>query len=99
MPPAAAIALVAGLSLLVLLLMAIAILRRPPNGRRDGPDGDSGQDGGGPGPRGRGPDGPRPGGHELEWWPEFERQFAAYVNDRLADRRREDRTHATRGWA
>lgn len=44
---------------------------------------DGGDDGSGPG--GPGPDRPRPqdpgpGGGDPVWWPEFERQFAAYVN-------------------
>ena len=50
----------------------------------DGPD-DGGGDGGPPWWRGRGP-GPRPRGPEPMWWPQFERDFRAYV--RAQDGRR-----------
>lgn len=64
----------------------VVVCRRPQTRRRDDDDIDSGWGGGGPGGR-PGPDGrPGPGGGSLEpeggpvWWPEFERQFAAYVD-------------------
>lgn len=41
-------------------------------------DGDSGSGGGGGGPRRPGRP-PSPGGPDPVWWPEFERQFAAYA--------------------
>jgi hypothetical protein len=51
---------------------------------RETDDGDQqrGEDDGG-GPWRRAPDGPNPrgGGSEPEWWPEFERQLAAYVSE------------------
>jgi len=53
----------------------------PRHGPRDGGDDDSGSAGGPGGPGGpRGPGGgpPKPEGGPA-WWPEFEREFAAYV--------------------
>ena len=45
----------------------------------DGPDDDSGGDDGPPRRGERGPR-PRPSGPEPLWWPQFERDFRAYVN-------------------
>jgi hypothetical protein len=53
--------------------------------RTDADDNRSNEDGpgdGGPGgwgPRGPGPDRPTPGGNEPDWWPQFERDLAAYA--------------------
>jgi len=68
----------------VVVLAAVLARRRNP---RDEGDGDSGWGRGGPGGWGRGgPDGPPWSGDDPHppqgdpvWWPEFERQFAAYV--------------------
>ena len=62
--------------LLVAAAVVIAYAGRPHRQGGD-EDADSGSGGGGGGLRG--PDGPRPAGEGPEWWPEFERQFAAYV--------------------
>ncbi len=55
--------------------VALALVRMS---RSDGPDEGGGDDGpprrGGGGPR------PRPGGPEPLWWPQFERDFRAYVS-------------------
>ena len=62
--------------LLVVTGFVIACIGRP-HGRRGGDaDADSGSGGGGGSRR---PDGPRPPGGDPQWWPEFERQFAAHV--------------------
>jgi hypothetical protein len=56
--------------------------------RSDADDNRSNEDGpgdGGPGgwgPRGPESDRPTPGGNEPEWWPQFEREFAAYSERR-----------------
>jgi hypothetical protein len=71
---AVAIAVMIGLAALIAL---IVIIIEPPNDRRDGDD--SGPGGGGSGPHDGGPDTPHPAGHDPEWWPEFDRQFAEYV--------------------
>jgi hypothetical protein len=57
--------------------------------RRDGPD-DPGGNGGGPGP----PPEPPPDG--PAWWPDFEREFAAYV-EAVGPQVRERETPALRG--
>jgi hypothetical protein len=57
--------------------------------RRDGPD-DSGGNGGGPGPP------PEPPPDEPAWWPDFEREFAAYV-EAVGPQVRERETPALRG--
>lgn len=46
--------------------------------RGDGPDDGGGDDG--PPRRGRRGPRPRPGGPEPLWWPQFERDFRAYVS-------------------
>lgn len=46
--------------------------------RPDGPDEGGGDDG--PPRRGRRGPRPRPGGPEPLWWPQFERDFRAYVS-------------------
>ena len=63
--------------------VALAIVRLSSGG--------GGDDSGGGGPwwrRGRGPRprGPRPRGPEPTWWPEFEREFRAYVRAQSTDR-------------
>jgi hypothetical protein len=55
--------------------VALALVRIS---RPDGPDEDGGDDG--PPRRGRGGPRPRPGGPEPLWWPQFEREFRAYVS-------------------
>ena len=63
--------------------LLVRTARRADTGGDDGGDGE--ESGGGPGGGGggtpRGP-GPRPDG-DPDWWPEFERSFAAHVNARL----------------
>jgi hypothetical protein len=51
---------------------------------REAAGGDSRRDDGGGGPRRGAPDAPDRGGGgiEPEWWPEFERQLAAYISER-----------------
>ena len=73
------VAAMIGICLLGVLIVLIVMLGRPPTDRRHRNGGDSGSGGGGRGPRGGGPDVPQPSGHDPEWWPEFERQFAEYV--------------------
>lgn len=60
--------------------------------RRDGPD-DSEGNGGGPGPP------PDPPPDEPGWWPDFEREFAAYVEARseVGAGPKEESTHALTG--
>ena len=70
---------VAVLVMLVLAGVTLAVLRMPPY-----PGGDEDADSG-PGRGGSGrwpPAGPRQPEGEPEWWPEFERQFAAHVAGR-----------------
>jgi hypothetical protein len=55
--------------------IALALVRWT---RPDESDGDGGSDEGGHGRGWRGPR-PRPRGPEPAWWPEFERDFRAYV--------------------
>ena len=62
--------------LMIWLLLSIWLVVRGDHGRED--DGDDFRDGGG-GPRVPDPPCPRRGG-EPDWWPEFERKFADYVN-------------------
>ena len=59
--------------------LAIGLLARVARHSQQDDDGDSGSGGGG-GPRRPTPP-PRPGDDPV-WWPEFERQFAAYVRNR-----------------
>ena len=75
-----------GLAVAITLLMliafgglAIGLLARRARPSQEDDDGDSGSGGGG-GPR-RPKPAPQPGGDPV-WWPEFERQFAAYVRSR-----------------
>ena len=79
-------AMVTAIAVLEVLLVAFGIAlfvawRSPQPGRSDDDDVDSGGGGGGRG----GP--PGPGGHPHQpdggpvWWSEFERQFAAHVED------------------
>jgi hypothetical protein len=74
--PTAAIAL---LMLVAFGGLAIGLLARRARPSQEDDHGDSGSDGGG-GPRRPTPP-PQPGGDPV-WWPEFERQFAAYVRSR-----------------
>ena len=78
--PAVAIAL---LTLITFGGLAIGLLARLARHSQEDDDGDSGSGGGG-GPRRPTPP-PRPGGDPV-WWPEFERQFAAYVRSRSQER-------------
>jgi hypothetical protein len=75
---ALAIALTVGILVLTLLGTAWFVLRSSSHGGRGADDDDAnpGPGGGGSGPRQNGPSGPT---SEPEWWGEFERQFAAYV--------------------
>ena len=74
---------VAVATLLVVGALTIAALVLPHRrGQAGGEDADSGPGGGGPGRQG--PDGPRGPEGDPVWWPEFERQFAAYVVCRTA---------------
>ncbi len=59
----------------IVLFVACLTPRHEP---RDDGDDDSGSGGGPGGPRGPGGGPPKPEGGPA-WWPEFERQFAAYV--------------------
>jgi len=94
--PAAAtllrVALDAGVLLIAALLVWLCARAKP-----DDPDGaDPGSDGGSRWPRRRPPRRPPPPGGPVSW-PEFERQFAAYVArcaDSPASRRGGDRQHA-----
>lgn len=77
--------IVVGIGLAVLVsvfLVALALIgnRQPP--RREGDDDQGSGPGGGPGRPGP-DDGDAPGGAPA-WWPEFEREFAAYAADRNA---------------
>jgi hypothetical protein len=82
--PAWTVALIAGIVVLTLVgaawLVIIAFRQRPQH--EDDDDANPGFGGGG---SGRPPDGPCGPGSEPEWWPEFERQFAAHVEG-LAER-------------
>lgn len=53
--------------------LALVRLSRPGGGPDDGGGGDDGP------PRGRRGPQPKPRGPEPAWWPEFEREFRAYV--------------------
>ena len=55
--------------------VALALVRIS---RTDGPDEGGGDDG--PPRRGRRGPRPKPGGPDPLWWPQFERDFRAYVN-------------------
>jgi hypothetical protein len=72
--------------LLLLVVFAVVCVRWA--SRTDDEDTEPGGGGGGPGPGpgGGGPDGPRHPGGGFEWWPEFERQFAAYIEYREGSR-------------
>ena len=71
------------LTLITVGSFAIAFLARHPRPSGEDDDGDSGSGGGGGRRRPGRP--PRPGGDPV-WWPEFERQFAAYVRSPSAER-------------
>jgi hypothetical protein len=75
----------------VLFAVCVVWLFAAGPGPHDRPDGEdnrgSGPGGGGRGPGGppsSGPDGRTSPGDEPAWWPEFEREFAAYVAARTA---------------
>jgi hypothetical protein len=72
-----------GLGVLLTLWLGLALVRawRPP-GRGGDEDHGSGPGGGGPGRSG--PRGGDPLGGAERWWPDFEREFAAYVSERHA---------------
>jgi len=90
------------------LVVLAALFARRGDPRDDG-DGDSGWGRGGPGGWGRGgpggpprpDDGPRLPNGDPAWWPEFERQFAAYVGQQVGrfapSRRSPIRASATDG--
>ena len=63
------------------LALVLGSTRRPP-GREGDDDHGSGPGGGGPGRPG--PDGGDAPGGAPAWWPDFEREFAAYVSERHA---------------
>jgi hypothetical protein len=75
---ALAISLTLGILVLTLLGTAWFVLTQSSRGGRGADDDDAnpGPGGGGSGPSPNGPSGPT---SEPEWWGEFERQFAAYV--------------------
>jgi hypothetical protein len=84
-PHAPTLAIVAGILLAVLvpvfsLAVALVSNRQPPG--RDGDDDQGSGPGGGPGRPGP-DDGDAPGGAPA-WWPDFEREFAAYAANRNA---------------
>lgn len=58
--------------------------RRQDHGADDSDEGEAGGGRGGP-RRGPSPTGPSPDA-EPEWWPEFERQFAAYLDSHIGRR-------------
>jgi len=77
--PGIAAVLVVAASLVVPLAGVLLLALRPPRrGDRDDGHGDSGGGGGPGGPPRPSPGPPRPESGPV-WWPEFERQFAAYV--------------------
>lgn len=75
---ALAIALTVGILLVTLLGTAWFVLTQS-SGRGRGADDDDANPGPGGGGSGRPPNGPSGPTSEPEWWGEFERQFAAYV--------------------
>jgi hypothetical protein len=75
---ALAIALTVGILLVTLLGTAWFVLTQSSGGGR-GADDDDANPGPGGGGSGRPPNGPSGPTSEPEWWAEFERQFAAYV--------------------
>jgi hypothetical protein len=75
---ALAIALTVGILALTLLATAWFVLTQSSHGGR-GADDDDANPGPGGGGSGRPPHGPSGPTSEPEWWAEFERQFAAYV--------------------
>jgi hypothetical protein len=81
-----ALVLVTGTAWLFWLVSCFVVIQRRPDDESDGGDGPGGGGGSGPGGGGPGPGGlesdPRrdPLGSEPPWWPEFERQFAAYTS-------------------
>jgi hypothetical protein len=81
--PTWAIVLGIGLGVLLMLWLGLALVRawRSP-GRGSDDEHGSGPGGGGPGRPG--PDGGDPPGGAEAWWPDFEREFAAYVSERTA---------------
>jgi hypothetical protein len=72
-----------GLGVLLMLWLGWALVSawRPP-GLEGGDDHGSGPGGGGPGRPG--PHGGEPPGGAETWWPDFEREFSAYVSERYA---------------
>ena len=79
----------AALSIALLITAALSVcwsLRRD-RGGSDNDDDDGRDGGGGSGRRDRTPPN-RPPDTEPEWWPEFERQFAAYAARRLTSGKR-----------
>jgi hypothetical protein len=73
------------LLVVVVMCFAIWLLVLTSRGADTGDDdGGGGERGGGPDGGGGAPPGPRPRPEsEPDWWPEFERAFAAHVNARL----------------
>ena len=70
--------LVGGVAVVVLLIIALGVHRRPSaSSRRDG--GDSNSDRGGWTPEKLRPNNPPGGQGEPSWWPEFEREFRRYA--------------------
>ena|ERR1700693_1637748 len=70
--------------LLVLVVVGLAFVRIRRAGGRGDDDGHWWGPGGG-GPRWPGPEGSDSPSGDLAWWPEFERQFAAYAATRKAN--------------
>jgi hypothetical protein len=81
---------------LMACVAAIVVLvpTRPP-GHDSDEEGGSGPGGEGPGPWR--PDAPRRPGGDPDWWPEFERQFAAYVLGRSTEAEHAARSGGRRG--
>jgi hypothetical protein len=82
------------LAILILAILAVVIVTI--RGRRSDDSGDED-----PGPGGRGPDPPHPPGggpsiDELQWWPEFERQFRDYADEMVSQPSRSWRERARR---
>jgi hypothetical protein len=69
---------------LVPIALVLFVWLRGGHGGAEGEDGNPGWGGGGSRPSG--PDGPRGLGGEPAWWPEFERQFAAWVQETATPR-------------
>jgi hypothetical protein len=69
-----------GLGVLLIVWLGLVLVRDWPPGQGGDDDHGSGPGGGGPGRPGPDSGGP-PGGVDA-WWPDFEREFAAYVSER-----------------